>query len=183
MWLLDLLWRNLCIHDWLNLKHRSWCYWLSLAKRKTGAPKQRSDCDLISPLVILRGWQIRYKRGSEWTRHQEVIFILSCYASSWWICFNPHVLSVVATKLSKCSPNDTTRGSALELTVASSWPVCHPFTNYFPFPSHMVLFSHIIILSYCFYFNSFLSLILNVISVTFSDLTVNSATFSLYSSF
>jgi len=33
--------------------------------KKTGAPKQHSDCDFISPVVILRGSQIWYKRGNE----------------------------------------------------------------------------------------------------------------------
>jgi len=35
------------------------------------------------------------------------------------ICFHPDVLVLLTTKLSKRGPNDTTRGSALELIIAS----------------------------------------------------------------
>jgi len=160
VWLLTLLWRSLCINDWLNLKHRSWCFWLSLAERKTGVSKQHSDCNFICPLLIHRGSQTRCKRGSEWRRRQKVFFILGYYGSLKCDLFLSRWFSVVTTKLCKGSPNDATRGSTLELTIASSWAVCRPFMSYFPFPSLVILFSDTIILSFCFYFHSFLFLTL-----------------------
>lgn len=82
---------------------------MSLAERKTGAPKQHSDCDFVSHLVILRGRRLGTKEEVHERDDRKFFSFLVVTQSR----------SVFTKKLSKGSPNDTTRESVLELTVAS----------------------------------------------------------------